>query len=116
MNDTKQITEKMRREWSIDDSLVELKSQLEICLADIGTEKEWQSITVLDDDGPAEVVAVCHRVNARLIAAAPDLLAALERMTDEFLTEIGFAGSRPEVFHACLETARAAIRKAKGEA
>ena len=58
------------------------------------------------------VVAVCYgalgsdcRANARLIAAAPDLLAALE----------GFLHADPDVFGDELAAARAAIAKARGE-
>ena len=57
------------------------------------------------------------KANAALIAAAPELLAALERMTGEFLMQIQFSveGGNAEKFHACLAQARAAIRAAKGE-
>ena len=47
--------------------------------------------------------------NARLIAAAPDLLEALEAITDLYDTDEG-CRSRPE-----YKAARAAIAKAKGE-
>ena len=48
--------------------------------------------------------------NARLIAAAPELLAALEFITSAAETEPGM-----EIYRAHLEQARAAIAKAKGE-
>jgi len=49
------------------------------------------------------------KANARLIASAPDLLAALERLTDAAMTR-----DRGNVEDALI-TARAAIASAKGE-
>ena len=50
--------------------------------------------------------------NARLVAAAPDLLAALEAL-EGYAADCAFdLGERP----ACLTVARAAILRAKGEA
>ena len=52
--------------------------------------------------------------NARLIAAAPDLLKALEALTDAYLTIPGMSGlplPNAEAYHQAL----AAIRKARGE-
>jgi hypothetical protein len=52
--------------------------------------------------------------DARLIAAAPDLLAALEALAEQ--TAMNFPEMRPDSHHgAILERARAAINKAKGE-
>lgn len=60
--------------------------------------------------------------NAALIAAAPDLLAALERIVDLAGWQDFWAGDRPEIkadlngkYTVALDTARAAIAKAKGE-
>ena len=50
-----------------------------------------------------------RRANAKLIAAAPELLAALEAITDLYDTDEG-CRSLPE-----YKAARAAIAKAKGE-
>jgi len=49
--------------------------------------------------------------NAALIAAAPDLLEALERIVKE-LGASGYKGDTEEP--SCIRTARAAIAKAKG--
>ena len=49
--------------------------------------------------------------NARLIAAAPDLLAALEAMLDEC-----YDTERNDAIRLAVRKARAAIAKAKGEA
>lgn len=54
-----------------------------------------------------------QKANASLIAAAPDLLEALEGVTDmaaDMIPSMGFAGL------ALIEAARAAIAKARGEA
>ena len=59
------------------------------------------------------------RANARLIAAAPELLAACETIAndcEEVLSGSDMSGmSDREIFGAMLETVRAAIAKAKGE-
>ena len=54
---------------------------------------------------------------SRLMGQRDELLAALERMTGEFLMHIQFSveGGNADTFHACLSQARAAIAKAKGE-
>jgi len=51
------------------------------------------------------------RANARLIAAAPDLMEALDRIVKEFDHEIG-----PEHVDEYYPDARAAIAKARGTA
>ena len=53
---------------------------------------------------------------ATLRAQRDELLAALERMSGEFLAQICFSveGGNSAKFHACLNQARAAIAKAKG--
>jgi len=55
-----------------------------------------------------------HEANARLIAAAPDLLEALESLYHT-ANSIGEDTCDPVAFAGALEDARAAIRKAKGE-
>lgn len=45
------------------------------------TEQEWTAIGTSDADGFAEVIALAHPANARLIAAAPELLEACEGLT-----------------------------------
>lgn len=66
-----------------------------------------------------EVIASCKkRANARLIAAAPDLLEALEQCVTDPNAHC-FASDEKEAMYRRLrainETARAAIAKAKGE-
>lgn len=57
-----------------------------------------------------------HEYNARLIAAAPELLEALKTMTDEYAASMRDAGVThyPEAL-AIVRQARAVISKAKGE-
>ena len=62
-----------------------------------------------------------HIANARLIAAAPDLLEALTRMCQVFPTDVDMAEAgwnAREIDDACnaYDAARAAIAKATGEA
>ena len=58
-----------------------------------------------------ENTAICGKeADARLYAAAPELLAALEFITSAAGTEPGM-----EIYRAHLDQARAAIAKAKGE-
>ena len=61
------------------------------------------------DDRYTSEMAECH-ANARLIAAAPDLLAALEKCVEHLrCVREGYSSISPE------DIARAAISKAKGE-
>lgn len=67
---------------------------------------------VYEDDGEG---AGCHYdeqaiANARLIAAAPDLLASVNEFVDAFGDIIGFARGE-----AVMERAKAALAKARGE-
>ncbi len=70
--------------------------------------------TIIDMGGPnsAEVVGPHHEANARLIAAAPDLLAALEwwqaQMRDDNCDDMG------KLLDEMSAKAHAAIAKAKG--
>ena len=63
------------------------------------------------EDMPAEGTAVML-ANARLIAAAPELLEALEQMVSVFLDTEGRHG---ESENDAMDAARAAIAKATGE-
>ena len=51
--------------------------------------------------------------NARLIAAAPELLEALEQVLIEY-DEVDLADHEPQSFTSAINEARAAIAKAKG--
>jgi hypothetical protein len=63
----------------------------------------------------AEIVEGEPDANARLIAAAPDLLAALEKVTGS-LRPLGASMTKIEYYRQMdWEVARAAIAKAKGE-
>jgi hypothetical protein len=53
--------------------------------------------------------------NARLIAAAPDLLEALDRLVWECDTNNGYDSNLEGSEHDAIEAARAAIAKAKGQ-
>lgn len=60
--------------WIVDDWLVrpqDMRDQLD-------NDSEWVAVGIGDEDGYAESVAYCHLANARLIAAAPELLHALQ--------------------------------------
>ena len=65
---------KHTEKWVIDDGMVRMSNQASILIDDIGTERQWVAIGIEDEDGFAEVVALAHPINARLIASAPDLL------------------------------------------
>jgi hypothetical protein len=68
-------------------------------------------VTDNDMNWNAEIVGPGHAVNACLIAAAPDLLAALEGMVEMATHHMMEPKERREI----LRNARAAIAKAKGE-
>ena len=60
-------------------------------------------------DVARQMSAYANTANARLIAAAPDLLEALEALTEEAF--VNMSGGRGHL----IDDARAAIAKAKGE-
>lgn len=66
-----------------------------------------------DAPAPTMVAQRLTRANARLIAAAPDLLAALEDLLD--LGRAGFIRGEDIAVTRAVDAARAAIAKAKGE-
>lgn len=56
-----------------------------------------------------------QKANARLIAADPDLLEALEKADQTFISwQVGQIPGRPEDILAVIEMVRAALAKAKG--
>ena len=64
--------------WMVDDYGHDLRFQAEELVSEIGTEREWVCVGISDEEGFAEVVALCHPINAPLISSAPDLLEALK--------------------------------------
>ncbi len=84
--------------WVLDESTDRL-----IVLAPDGDDTPWEVAIVDVDCG----FGLEPQANARLIAAAPDLLAALERV--DLLADVHGA---PEVWNNCICEARAAIKKA----
>ncbi len=69
--------------WVVDNGVIVISDQAEMLIENAGTEREWTAIGTNDEDGFAQVVALAHPINARLIAAAPDLLAALMHLSAE---------------------------------
>lgn len=68
--------------------------------------------------GPTEAGSEAQSANARLIAAAPDLLEALDKITKEYIFTRGQLNGDTEDELAdvlCIKNARAAIAKALGE-
>ena len=77
-------------------------------------------LSVLADDSGAWVARggkVSSEANARLIAAAPDMLEALQAIVDEFPVAAGTAKGIPhdEQGYGSIYRARAAIARATGE-
>ena len=69
---------------------------------------------------PGQVVAQCDELpemeaNAQLIAAAPELLEALEEVTEILDMVLGFDGGYPPEANGPAIKARNAIAKARGE-
>lgn len=100
--------------WAIDDGMCRIEDQADFLLNDIGTEREWVCVRINDEDGFAEVVALCHPLNAPLVAAAPELLTALdallysaEAMKESLDGHDGYCGEP-----ASFKQARTAIAKA----
>ena len=93
--------------WSVSDGLVRLEDQIDQLLRDIGSDKEWVPVVIHDREGECGVTALCHPVNARLIAAAPELLELAKFMV------LNIGGYDPE---KARDMARAAIAKATGGA
>ena len=79
---------------------------------------DWIAVGIPDEDGDvAEVVAYCAEANAPLLAAAPELLAALrELLAVEAAAEEQTEGMEAlfERHAIATEAARAAIAKAEG--
>lgn len=94
--------------WIIDDGMVQMEDQAVQLMSDRGTAREWIAIGVADKEGFAEVVALCHPDNAPVIAAAPDLLAELEKV----LADVD-AGNGETPTTSRWQSAHVAINKAR---
>lgn len=71
---------------------------------------------VFGEDGSQDMRLISpSKENARLIAAAPDLLDALVACECELSQNHGLAWSNRNAFLDAVNTARAAIKKARGE-
>jgi len=70
---------------------------------------------VADHTGVESMPETRWQANALLMAAAPELLAALEDIVPQFESRIIWSGSNPEYAAAVTSEARAAIAKAKGK-
>lgn len=98
--------------WVIDTDGWDRPGDMAECiLRNKGTEAEWVAVGYCDDEGYAASVAYCHPGNAPLIAAAPDLLAALEAMVN--MEDWSQEDIDPQ---STVGRAYAAIAAAKGEA
>ena len=94
--------------WTIEDGRLTQQDHIDRLAEDIKCpDRQWVAVGTEDAEGYAESVAYCHPSNARLVAAAPELLAALRECAKQ-LSAIGAKG------HASV--ARAAIAKAEGRA
>ncbi len=82
------------------------------------TSGQWASIAWLEENrlGSRQVSSDEQRANARLVAAAPELLEALELFVDASLREVIVSGPHKRTEgEKVYASARAAIRKARGE-
>lgn len=81
-----------------------------------GTNKEIAAIWCGDESPPEHAAAAEGRANARLVAAAPELLEALRGMLDDYRTD---SCTFPECYsclmsEAALKRTRAAIARSTG--
>ena len=79
-----------------------------------GEEKPYKSGLVALPYGEIIDLKITTDANARLIAAAPELLAALKDVTERFVRCAVHSGSDREFVEGAVEHARAAIAKAEG--
>ena len=74
-----------------------------------------QIAAVVSDHDLVCAMSIDGNANARLIAAAPELLAALEQTITRFERCMVQAGSDPEFARAATQAARTVIATARGE-
>jgi len=88
--------------WVADaDGHILMSEQAGILLSEVGMENRWTAVGTEDPDGFSAVVALAHPCNARLIAAAPDLLAACL----EFVRKVDAGEARSVRSYAEMKTA-----------
>lgn len=104
------MSEHTPKPWVIDDGLIRPKDMAERLTEDDGPEKDWVAVGIEDHEGFAASVAYCHPINAKLIAAAPELLATLD-LAMKTLSNIP-ASKRGLAINQAIEHARMAITKA----
>lgn len=85
-----------------------IDNMVECLTHDEGTLREWMAVGKADSEGYAESLAYCHPDNANLIAAAPEMLAALHLAYAALASRRGFAQG------TTAATIRAVITKAEG--
>lgn len=87
--------------WVIDDGFV----RTEDMIYSMKSNPTWLAVGIEDEDGFAESVAYCHPDNAMLISAAPEMLQALQAVSDYFSGKDSLLASQ----------VNSALAKAKGE-
>lgn len=97
--------------WRVEGGTVLIEDQARILAEDVGTDREWVCVGINDEEGFAEVLALCHPINSALIASAPDLLDALRFLLADY---IAIEGDKLTGSSIPIEKAQAAIAKAEG--
>ena len=98
--------------WHIDDGFVRMDDQVVMLQKNIGTKAEWVAVGINDTEGFAEVVALCHPINAPVVAAVPDLLAACIEARTDIEDAIKAEVCSRDDFCGTLRVLKAAIAKA----
>ena len=78
---------------SADDDMISVEDQADMVKDNIGSDREWQSVGIHDEEGMAEIVALCHPINAPILAHAfnvlPETHSALEELFNDWITLVG---------------------------
>jgi len=78
--------------------------------------RNWAVSTLTDADGAVDLIAECGFIeDARLIAAAPELLTALEALLTEFESRVALVDELTPPESLAMHYAQDAIAKAKGQ-